>query len=416
MHGQELAEALARAAIDAVEPRRCTREAIARAAIDRPVVLFAFGKAARGMAEAALECVEVARGIVIAPDDAPIGALAVRRGGHPAPSADAIAHGDEVLALARSLGEDDLALVLISGGGSSMLERPIDGIAIEEIAETSRELMRSGTDIAGLNTVRRCLSEIKGGGLARALAPARVVAIVISDVPGRPISVVASGPCSSPEGWPDPRDVIDRHGTSARLSARVRAAIRRRATERAPADAFARVRLELAASNETAVEAARAEAEARGLRLERLAQPISGDAYVAAYDLATRALGTRRARGADGWIGGGETTVRVPPESAGRGGRNQHAALALACAGEEWLDGALFVAIATDGVDGSSDAAGAWVDRTVIARARALGIDPLRYLDARDSHTFFDRVGARIVTGPTGTNVADVWCVAFRPD
>src|SRR5690349_21633455 len=127
MGGRELADALARAAIDAVEPRRCTREAIARVGIDRPVTLFALGKAARGRAEAAPASVEVTRGIVLAPDDAPLAHLAVRRGAHPLPCTDAIAHGDEVLALARSLGEDDLALVLISGGGSSMLERPIEG-------------------------------------------------------------------------------------------------------------------------------------------------------------------------------------------------------------------------------------------------------------------------------------------------
>lgn len=409
---RELAEALARAAIAAVEPNRCTRDAIARAAIDRPVTLFAFGKAARGMAEAALASTRVARGIVIAPNDAPIDGLVVRRGGHPMPSPDAVAHGEEVLALARSLGEDDLALVLISGGGSAMLERPIEGITLDEIAETSRVLMDVGVDIAGLNSVRRCLSAIKGGGLAEAIAPARTIAVVISDVPGHPASMVASGPCSAPDLWPDPREVIDRHGAARRLSVAVRAAVRRRATERASRDVFAHVSLEVAASNEIAVEAVRREAARRGMELEKVARPIDGDAYAAAYGFVGRALGLHRAQGVAGIVGGGETTVQTG-EPRGRGGRNQHAALSIACAGEEWIDGALFVAIGTDGVDGSSDAAGAWVDRDVIASARAMGLDPLAFLDARDSHAFFERVGARIVTGPTGTNVADVWCCVF---
>ena len=398
MGGRELADALARAAIEAVEPRRCTREAIARVGIDRPVTLFALGKAARGMAEAALASVEVTRGIVLAPDDVPLAHLTVRRGGHPLPSPDAVAHGDEVLALARSMGEDDLALVLISGGGSSMLERPIEGVSLAELAATSRALMDAGVDIAGLNAVRRCLSQIKGGGLARAIAPARVIAIVISDVPGHPASVVASGPCSQSDDGPDPREVLARSG--AEVSPAVRAAIPRR-TSPPP---LANVRFELAASNEQAVLAVRAEAAARGIALAVCPDPISGDAAAAARDF------VERGRAMGGLVGGGETTVALGA-ARGRGGRNQHAALSIACGGEALLGDGTFVAIATDGVDGSSDAAGAYLDREVLVAAHDLGLDPGAFLAARDSHGFFERVGARIVTGPTGTNVADVWCL-----
>jgi hydroxypyruvate reductase len=400
----ELATALARAAVAAVEPHAVTRAALesVRSAIDRPCTLFAFGKAARGMAEAACETVDAARGIVIALDDAPLGALAVRRGAHPSPCPDAVRHGDEVLALARSLGPDDLALVLISGGGSSMLERPVAGLTLDDVAATSRALMHAGADIAELNAVRRCLSQVKGGGLAEALHPAAVITVVISDVPGEPTSVVASGPCSMPDARLDPREVIARRGVM--LEPAIRRVIDARADARPRPEVFARVREVLAADVRTAMLGMQREATRRGLDLVLQPELVRGEARVAGPRFVRDAQARCRTEGHDGVIAGGETTVTV--RGSGRGGRNHEAALAAL------LDGApfgTFVASTTDGIDGSSDAAAVWIDDAVRERAHALGLDARAALDANDSHRFFETAGARWVTGATGTNVADVW-------
>lgn len=401
----EVAQALARAAIDAVEPRRCTREALARAGIDEPVTLFAFGKAARGMTAGALDVVQAKRGIVIARDDAPIGSLVVRTGGHPAPSTDAIELGDEVLALAGSLGAGDVALVLVSGGGSAMLERPIDGISIAQITETSRALMHAGADIGELNAVRRCLSRIKGGGLAEALFPARVVVVVISDVPGQPISVVASGPCAPPDTTHDAREVVLRRGLEETLDPVVRAAIAARAERSPPREVFERVETLLAADVETAVRGVRDAARDRGISLGAMA-PFSGrEARDEGPRFVREAAQQARDEGLDGILAGCETTVTV--RGPGHGGRNHEAALAVLIAGIP--PRSTYVAVSTDGVDGSSAGAGAWVDDDLVARADALALDGRAHLDASDSDAFFRRAGGQLVTGPTGTNVADVW-------
>ncbi|AKF06254.1 glycerate kinase type-2 family protein [Sandaracinus amylolyticus] len=404
----ELASALARATIAAVDPRACTRDALRRegARARGPWTVLAFGKAARGMTEGALDELEVERGMVIALDGSPFAhpAITVRRGAHPAPATDAAEHGAEMEALARSLGAGDRALVLVSGGGSAMLERPVEGVGIDEIARVARALMHAGADIAELNAVRRCLSRLKGGGLAEALFPAEVLVVVISDVTDGPTSLVASGPCARPAASPDPREVIARRGVEPLLSPAARRAIATRAEHRIGDDVLASVREVVAADVGTALEGARAEAARRGLRAGVAAERIAGEAR----DAGPRFVRDARARcareGFDVWIAGGESTVTV--RGRGRGGRNQAAALALA---NEGAPHGTFVAIATDGVDGSSDAAAVWVDDDVVARAEALGLDGHALLQGDDSHAFFAATGARLVTGPTGTNVADAW-------
>jgi glycerate 2-kinase len=397
---EALRAALIRGALDAVEPRRRTCAAIASASIDRPVTLLAFGKASRAMAAGALDAVSVAQGIVLSEDDSPLGGLRVVRAAHPTPALDAAERADEVLALARSLGPDDVALVLVSGGGSSMLERPASGVSIGDVGVTVRALLRAGASIDELNAVRRAISLTKGGGLARALAPARVVVIVISDVPGHPPSLVASGPCAAIEpGAPDPQVVLERY-RDAPIPASVRVEVGRGDRAPLPGEVLAKVETIVAAANADALEGARRAAEEHGVTLVVETEVLAGDAREAALRFAARG----RAAAPAGLVAGGETTVRV--SGTGRGGRNQHAALALGLAG---LDGATFLALGTDGIDGDSSAAGAWIDDAIVARGRKIGLEPATWLARADSAGYFDAVGTAIVTGPTGTNVGDIW-------
>ncbi len=404
---------LLEAGLAAVEPGAATRRGIeaARAAgIDLDgCTIFAFGKAARRMAEAALACVRVERGIVLGPDQDPrraggreSGPLSVHQAGHPLPSPDAPRHGAEVLAVARSLGAGDVALCLVSGGGSAMLELPRPGVLLGSIAEATRLLNEAGADIAELNAVRRCLSALKGGRLAAALVPARVVNVLISDVPGNDLSVIASGPSvPPPSGAPDARAVVERYALRDRLPPDVLHAID--APE--PVDRVA-VESFLAADNATARHAVVARASELGLAaVERELAGAARDAGPRLYAEALERFAADPALGAV--VAGGETTVEV--RGSGRGGRNQELALAVFAA----FQGGLVATLGTDGVDGSSDAAGALVDEAAVIEAGRQGLDPTRFLADNDSHRFFARLGTQIRTGPTGTNVADL-CVVLR--
>lgn len=369
-------------AIEAVDPYAGTLEAIDRFAesLDGATVL-AFGKASAAMARAACDAVDVEGGIaiVLAPIELP--PLEVHVAAHPAPAPDAERTGREVLARARALGADDRALCLVSGGGSAMLELAKPGVSIATIDRLSRELMRRGADVGELNAVRRSLSQLKGGGLARAIAPAAIFNVVLSDVPGRDPSVVASGPTFAPPD-DDPRAILRRYDLLRGLDASTLAAMLEPAAKVA-IDA----RTELAGDNASARRAASREL-------------VDRDGY---FGGEARELGARIAAEAHdrGWIWGGESTVTV--RGPGRGGRNQELVLGALAAG--WSRG-LLLALGTDGVDGSSDAAGALIDPPAARAARTL--DAARALEESDSHAFFDALGTQLRCGPTGTNVADL--------
>ena len=400
---------LARAAVAAVDARRCTEDALARlgrdgVALTEPCVVLAFGKCALGMVAGALARVRVARGIAIVPDgQAPppsaFAPLAIRAGGHPLPRSDAARTGEEVLALARSLGPEDVVLCLVSGGGSAMLELPVDGVDIEAIATVTRTLSRAGATIAELNAVRQRLSRLKGGKLARAMNGARVVNVVISDVPGGSPALVASGPTVVAESTLGAREVLERYALRDVPSTVLDALAR---DEGVPLDSVGPITTIIAADNETARRGVVATARERGLALVDLPGFFAGEARDLGARLATEAHARLADPNVDGVVWGGETTVTVAGH--GRGGRNQEVALgALSAIGPH-----LLVAVGTDGIDGSSDAAGAFVDADVRARAAALSLDAGDALGRNDADAFLRAVDARIVTGPTGTNVADI--------
>lgn len=375
------------AALDAVEPRAATVRALRSLELAEPVTVFAFGKAAVPMSRGALEAARVRGGIAVVLELAELSPLEVRRGAHPVPAPDAEVTGRAVLEAAEALGAGEVALCLVSGGGSAMLELPREGVPLDALRACTARLLRAGAAIDELNAVRRKLSRIKGGGLARAIHPARVVNLVISDVPGHGPEVVASGPtCPPPDHGPDALEVLRRLDALDTLGEPVRRWLE--ATE-PPFDVS--VRTVVAADNARARE---------GTGLPDRGLLLRGEA---------REVGARLAAEARGgpWVTGGETTVEV--RGGGRGGRSLEVALGALAAG--W-DRGLLLAAGTDGIDGNSDLAGALVDPALAREAERHGLDPARFLAENDAATFFERAGGALRCGPTGTNVADL-CLAL---
>lgn len=356
--------------------------------------MLALGKAALGMSVGACEACDVVGGLVVAPEGAPgisPPGLDLLRGRHPVPDQDVARRGEMLLARAAAIPESACALVLISGGGSALVDAPVEGIGPEDVADLTRRLLASGASIDEINAVRVALSRSKGGGLARALRTRRVRVLVISDVvaPGGE-RLVASGPMTPWRGVA-PREVIARPHVAAVL----------RAAERARIEAFRPVGeepaapLEVVADNARAVAAAGDTLRATG-RVVGTGPPLSGEAREAG---ASWARATRTAR-EDALVSGGETVVTV--RGRGRGGRSQEVVLGALLHG---IEGTLLCA-GTDGIDGPTPAAGGLVDADVRAR-----LDPARAsaaLDDNDAMPALEAAGGLVVTGPTGTNVADV--------
>ena len=405
--------ALLDAALAAARPDDCLPPHLP-ADRDRPLIVVGAGKAAVAMARA-----------VEAHWRGPLtGAVVTRRGqgerlsrievleaSHPVPDAASLAAGERMLALAEAAGPDDTVLCLISGGGSALMEALPDGLGLEDIARLNRGLLASGASIDEMNCVRRHLSRVKGGRLGAAVHPARLLTLAISDVPGDRFLDIASGPTvADPTGVADALAVLDRHRID--VTQAVRAVLASpRAESVKPGDArLAGAEIALVASPALALAAAAETARTLGLAPLVLGDRIEGEAREAARVFAGIALGLGepvRARSAPTVIlSGGETTVTLRGAAAGRGGRNAEFQLALAIA----LNGTAGVhalAVDTDGVDGSEEIAGAFVDPTTLARALAEGLDARAALAGHDAHAFFEALGDGCVTGPTGTNVND---------
>lgn len=335
-------------------------------------------------------------------------------GGHPTPDEVSVTAGHAALALAQSLGSDEMLLVLLSGGASALMVVPADGLTLEDKQQTTERLLHAGADIARLNAVRKHLSKIKGGWLA-ASAAGRCRTFAVSDVVDDDLSVIASGPTvPDPSTFADALDVIHRYGgrdaypraVVARLEAGVRGEI---AETPKPGDK----RLGLGVSmviggRRDAMDGAAFEAARLGYQVVRIDAPVVGEARTTALlhleAVMTRASGVARPLCV---VSSGETTVRV--RGGGRGGRNQEFALALVAPLASLGLTMVAASIGTDGVDGPTDAAGAVVDHTTAERARAAGLEtPTGVLDRNDAYPFFEALGDLIRTGPTGTNVGDL--------
>ncbi len=356
------------------------------------------------------------------PADAPLSGLVVTRyrhglptrrievveASHPLPDGRGEAAALRMLRMAGELGPDDLLLALISGGGSSLLAAPVAGVTLKDLRQVTRALLNAGATIQDINTVRKHLTRVSGGQLARAAGAARVLALIISDVVGDDPVHIASGPCI-----PDPSRCTDALACLARFHIDAPAAVLAHLetcvaatvpdTPQPGDPAFARVENRIIARARDSLLAAVDYFEGNGIPALLLSDCVSGDAQVVARQHAALARVIAQ-QGPFALVSGGETTVTLRPQH-GRGGRNTEFLLALALALGDTP--AWAIACDTDGIDGSEDNAGALLTPDTLARARAQGLDAAARLAAHDSHGFFAPLGDLVVTGPTGTNVND---------
>jgi hydroxypyruvate reductase len=405
------------AALQAADPAAAVNRALTPEDVsgaDRVFVVGA-GKAGVAMGRAAAQILgeRLTAGLLSVPHTPAqaIDRLTFIEGGHPLPTAGTLAAGRALVELLASgrLTPRDLVLALISGGGSALLEWPRAGLRLEDLQAANAALLKCGAAIHEINVVRQQLSEIKGGGLLRLAQPARVLALILSDVVGNPLSLIASGPTVVPPvGGLEALAIVEKYGLASRLPAPVWQCLstpRSPAAEAQPASVVNR----LIASNRLAGEAAAARARELGFEAIWLADDWQGEAREVGRRFAARLLERAAVTGAPerplALIAGGETTVTVRGE--GKGGRNQELALAAAwpLAGRA---GCVIATLATDGVDGPTDAAGAVVTGATLERSQTLGLDAQAYLDDNNAYGFFAALGDLVLTGPTGTNVNDL--------
>ena len=340
---------------------------------------------------------------------APCGRIEVLEAGHPEPDAAGIIAARRLLGAVSGVGPDDLVIALICGGGSALLPCPPGGLTLADEIALNRALLASGAPISEMNILRKHVSGIKGGRLARAAAPARVASLVVSDIPGDAPWLVASGPTvPDPAGPEAARAVVRRYRLDLPRAVLDHLARADCAAPMPDDPAFARNTVRVIASAAVSLRAAEAAAAARGLRAVILSDAIEGEAREVARVHAAIAREVA-ARGQPFprpvvMLSGGETTVTL--RARGKGGRNSEFLLSLAL-GLDGIEGVTALAADTDGIDGSEDNAGGFVDGGTVARIRAAGADPRALLDGNDAWTALDLAGDLLVTGPTGTNVND---------
>ena len=380
----------------------------------RDVYSVGFGKASFGMMKAVCDSVPIKKGVAVSNSRKNM----VKRknvkcfiGGHPLPNERSVKGTEAVVKTVEKCGEDDLLIVLISGGGSALLCKP--RVSLGDLQITTQMLLESGADINEINTIRKHLSLVKGGQLLKNVK-CMVVSFIISDIVGDPLEFIASGP-TYPDSttFKDARDVLERYGLLKRVPLRVKEVIARGLkggipeTPKQGDPVFDNVHNFIVANNDIAVNAAKDEAEKLGYQTRVFTTSLTGEARekgvfllnkVKNYDISGKTV----------FISGGETTVTI--RGNGHGGRNQEMVLANV----EGLSSGdiVFSSFATDGVDGKSDAAGAIADGFTLKRARKQGLDPNVFLRENDSYTFFKKLNDCFITGSTGTNVMDVQIIA----
>lgn len=335
------------------------------------------------------------------------------------PRPEGAAAAEQMLQMVGGLSPHDLCICLLSGGGSALLPAPIPEITLEQKAEVTRLLSGAGANIEQLNAVRKHLSQIKGGGLARACRAGRLITLIISDVLGDPLDVIASGPTvKNRQSIDEAIAVFSDLGVAEHpIAQHVLGLLRSKRESPTPAGLTTETHNLVIANNASAVDAAGVEAERRGYSHAMICANTPEDsAEQVGRDLATMALRMRDNPGPDCLITGGEPTVKLAdPSVRGRGGRNQQLALAaLEVLGDS--RGVVLLSGGTDGEDGPTDAAGAWVDHTVVEEARKLGLDPQSYLQRNDAYNFFLEAGGLLKTGPTGANACDVRVVTVSQE
>lgn len=397
------------------------------------IVLVGFGKASYQMTEAFLEEIDndlVSEGVIITKyghkSSNPLKHKVVKvfEAGHPIPDVNGLKATNEIVGLLKRADEKTMILSLISGGGSALLVSPYNGITLQDKQKAIDLLLKAGADIFELNTVRKHISDIKGGRFVEIAHPASIMSLIISDVIGDRLDVIASGPsCPDTSVFSNAVNVLDKYDLIDKVPISVKKILTSGQEGRIPETPkpdnplFKDVRNIIIGSNRIGVEAARAESERLGYRTEILSMDITGEARKVGNELARKAIERSNELRLTGkgkklcLVSGGETTVTVKGD--GKGGRNME--LALGFAGEiEGIDGITLLSAGTDGTDGPTDAAGAVVDGETVLKAKVIGLDPELYLNNNDSYNFFDKVESLLITGPTGTNIMDMQIIIIE--
>jgi glycerate 2-kinase len=408
-------------ALEAVTPEKAMPQKLPLAAHGRTAVV-AVGKAAGEMmrvaqkrAHAPLQGLVVTRYGHLPKSGAQWPGIDVIEAGHPFPDENSIAAAERALGIAHSLQAGDRLLVLLSGGGSSVMAAPAHGVTLADKQAMTRALLASGATIAEINCVRKHLSRVKGGRLAVAAGAAQVTTWIISDIPGDDPSFVSSGP-TVPDltTLADARDILERYRIATPLS--IATALNDPANETSDADALGLAGCEtvIIASARHALSAAAARAEKLGFSVTNLGDQLQAEAKHLGASHAALARRLSKDAAARVILSGGETTVKVV-NPKGRGGRNLEYLLGLAIA-LNGASGISAIACDTDGIDGTEDAAGAMVFPDTLSRAASLGLDANAYLARNDAYVFFERLGDLVMTGPTLTNVNDFRAVLIEPE
>lgn len=390
----------------------------------RRVFVIGAGKAAAPMAQAVEAALgeRISDGLVVTKYEhsGPTERVRVVEAGHPTPDAAGVEAGRQVLALAQQAQADDLVIALLSGGGSALLVQPAEGLTLAHVQQMTAALLASGATINEMNCLRKHISAVKGGQLARAAAPATLVTLALSDVIGSPLDVIASGPTVPDSStWADAWAIVEKFGLAEKLPSpvvqRLRAGLAGEIADTPkPGDAaFASTQTLVVADNRTAADAALAQAQSLGFNALLLSTFVEGEAAQVArvlVALAREAQASGQPVAAPAClILGGETTVSLG-DDPGKGGRNQEIALAAALALRD-QPGVTVVSLATDGTDGPTDSAGGLADAETVARGEAAGLSAADYLRRHDAYPFLQATNDLLRSGPTQTNVNDLMFV-----
>lgn len=434
MNLKETALSIVNAAIDAVKPQQLLKEHIhlegntfhiRDEVFDltrfENIYVIGAGKASAFMAET-LEVIlgkRISAGAVVVKYDhaAPCRRVTVLEGGHPIIDENSLAGTEAILKVAESAGENDLVICLLSGGGSALLEKLPAGITLPDLQETFRLLLECGAAIEEINTVRKHLSEVKGGQLARRIHPATCITLIISDVIGDPLESIASGP-TAPDSttFADAWQVIEKYRLQNKLPEPVKAHLKKGADGLLPETCkrgepvFEKVHNIILGNNLLSLLAAEEAAKESGFHTLILSSRIQGEAREVAKAFAgmvqeVLASGHPLPRPAC-LLMGGETTVTI--RGGGKGGRNQELTLAALIAMKNVAEEYILLSCGSDGSDGPTDAAGGIASPEIWQKTRTLGLNPYGYLENNDSYHFLKEVDGLIITGPTGTNVMDI--------
>lgn len=423
-----------RAALAAADPEEAVRRHVRRSgtcltvngrvlSLERfqRVFLLGAGKGTAPMAKALEEVLEdfLSEGVIVVKEGhgLPLQKVRVLEAAHPLPDVRGVRAAQELLSLAERAEERDLVLAAISGGASALTPAPVPPLTLEHKQRVTELLLGAGATIQEINAVRKHLSQFKGGGLARAASPAQVLTLIVSDVVGDSLDVIASGPTApDPSTYQDAMEVMERYHLKDKMPPEVLRVLHegvqgvRPETPKPDDPLFRKVSHLLVADNATALTAAAQEARQRGYHTLVLTSRLEGEAREAAKVIAALAKETalfgRPVALPACLLFGGETTVTLGP-SPGKGGRNQELALAAAMALDGWPQ-VTVLSVGTDGTDGPTDAAGAFADGTTVLRASSMGWKVLEALDGHNAYPLLEALGDLVITGPTRTNVMDL--------